>query len=315
MKKIVLYVFILVLPAIIAFLGLNFAYKQTNFFKSTYNNTDRFNHVPDRIQLCNVGTSHGCFGIKWEDYPGLNAFNFAQTSQPFYMDLIMLKHFEKKIAEDAIVLIPLSFHQVYKYWQYSYIGSYYLFLSKQEIPSWSLQMYITKAALPIFDNMQLSAYIFKDIPTNKIDRFHYQERWTSCLSEGEMQELIDEHSMQWFVDGFNENSYQKNFNAVSAIVDYCYEQNYIPIFITVPVYEDFNQAFDKFVPFIKKGFYKFSSELCEKYPNVPYWDYSNDKDFSSNIELFMDDDHLNMYGAEKFTARIIEDLKKAGYLQ
>ena len=58
-----------------------------------------------------------------------------------------------------------------------------------------------------------------------------------------------------------------------------------------------------------------SADLAEKYPEIPYWDYSHDEEFSPYIELFMDDDHLNLYGAEKFTARIIEDLKRADYLK
>lgn len=319
MKKIVLYVFILVLPAIIAFLGLNFAYKQTNFFKSTYNNTDRFNHVPDRIQLCNVGTSHGCWGLKWEDYPELNAFNFASLAQPFYMDLIILKHFESKIEENAVVIIPLSFHQIYNYWKEGYSETYHLFLSKKEYPYWRKKKYITTALFPVISSgiQSCLGYIRNDIPQDQMDRFHQDWVFTQW-SEQEMRESIDKYGAQWFFNQnapFYENSYEKNFDAVCKIVDYCYEHNWKPIFITVPVYSYFYETFGKIAPYQKNGFYQFSADLLLKYPGIPYWDYSHDSEFSSNIELFFDDDHLNMYGAEKFTARIIEDLKKAGYLQ
>ena len=315
MKKIVLYVLILVLPAVAVFLGLNIAYKQTNHWKSMYYNADRFNHVPNGIKLCNIGTSHGCRGFKWEDYPELNAFNFASDAQPFYMDLIVLKHFEQKIVEDAVILIPISFHQVYSYWEVFYRESYHYFLTKKEYPFWDTETYIKKKILPLLDYKENIRYIFNDIPSDDIDRFQY---WKGSLSSKEMQELIDEHAAQWFIActaPFNEKSYQKNFDAVSAIVDYCKEHGWRPVFITVPVYSYFYEFFDEMEPYIKKGFYQFSADLTEKYHDIPYWDYSHDEEFSPNIELFMDDDHLNMYGAEKFTARIIEDLKKAGYLE
>ena len=312
---------ILIMPVFLLassfFLWLNYAYKQTNHWKSEYDNAERFKHVPDGIKLCNVGTSHGCRGLKWEDYSELNAFNFAQPSQPFYMDLLMLNHFKDKIEKDAIILIPLSFHQIYDYWEAGTPVRYYYFLSKKEYPYWNIKQYITCQLFPTINSgiKPCIGYIRNDISKDKVDRFHCEERWTSWLSEDEMKELVDKHFAQWMFSGFKEDAYQKNFDAVCKIVDYCYEHNWKPIFITVPVYSYFYETFGKIAPYQKNGFYQFSADLLLKYPGIPYWDYSHDSEFSSNIELFFDDDHLNMYGAEKFTARIIEDLKKAGYLQ
>ncbi|NLK45334.1 MAG: hypothetical protein GX297_01550 [Treponema sp.] len=316
MKKIVLYVLILVLPAVAVFLALNIAYKQTNHWKAQYYNFDRFNHVPNGIKLCNVGTSHSCWSFKWEDYPELNAFNFAVTNQPFFIDLIMLKHFESKIEKDAIVLIPLSFHQVYKYWEEEYSDFYHIVLNKKEYPLWNRETYIRKQLFPLLeDPNEKLKYIHDDIAKEKIDRFHCEERFTKWLSEEQMKKLVDEHGAQWFLNNFDENAYKKNFDAVCKIVDYCQEHDWKPIFITVPVYNYFFNAFGEIAPYTKKYFYQFSADLTEKYPDIPYWDYSHDEEFSPNIELFMDDDHLNVYGAEKFTARIIQDLRKAGYLE
>lgn len=317
MKRIIFYVFLLVIPAAIAFFGVNFAYKQTNYWKASFHNAERFNNVPDGIKLCNIGTSHGCWGFKWEDYPEYNAFNFAVSGQPYFMDLIMLKHFENKIEKDAIVLIPVSFHQIYKYWEESFAENYHRFLSKQEYPFWNNETYLKTNLFPVINNGIRPSFnnILNDIPEEKVDRFYFDERWTKWLTEEEMKKLVDEHGAQWYLNNFNESSYPKNFDAVCKIVDFCYAHNWKPVFITVPVYDYFYEAFGEMAPYIKKGFYKFSADLAEKYPEIPYWDYSHDEEFSPYIELFMDDDHLNLYGAEKFTARIIEDLKRADYLK
>lgn len=326
MKKIVLYVFILVLPAFIAFLGLNFAYKQTNHWKAAYYNVDRFNHVPTGIKVCNIGTSHGCWGLKWEDYPELNAFNFANSAQSFYMDLIMLKHFKSKIAEDAIVLIPLSFHQVFSYWniwtespngEAYYKELYQHFLYKQEFPYWDSALYIKGVLFPII-NFPVIATIFNDISEEEISRFYGKDGiFKKYLSEENMKMNIDQTAIFWFFgcnEKIEEKSFQKNIDAVCKIVDYCHENSWNPVFITLPVYDYFYEAFDEKAKFIKKGFYEFSTLLCEKYPDIPYFDYSHDSQFSPNIKLFKDADHLNNVGAERFTARIITDLRKNGYL-
>ena len=323
MKKIIFKMCILIVPVFLLassfFLWLNYAYKQTNHWKAAYYNADRFNHVPTEIQLCNIGTSHGCWGLKWEDYPELNAFNFAQSSQSFYIDLIILKHFENKIKEGAIVLIPLSFHQIYNYWKEGYTETYQLFLSKKEYPYWRKKKYITTTLFPVINSgiQPCLGYIRNDIPQDQMARFH-QDWVFKQWSEQEMREYIDKYGAQWFFTqnaDFDVNSYQKNFDAVCKIVDYCYEHKWQPILITVPVYSYFYEAFGKIAPYQKNGFYQFSKDLLARYPGIPYWDYSHDAELSPNIELFSDDDHLNMYGAEKFTARIIADLRKAGYLE
>ena len=315
MKKLIRTMIILFIPSvfvILIFIVLNIAYKQTNHWKSQYHNADRFNYVPEGIQLCNVGSSHACLGFKWEDYPELYSFNFSMPSQSFFMDLIMLKRFESKIEPDSVVLIPLSYHQVYQYWQISSFEPYYPFMNKKAFPFWKWSMYIQYNLFPLIFHAERISNIWNDYK-GSVERFS-----TRTLSEAEMKKLIEETSATWFFHAeapFEEASYQKNFDAVSALVDYCLEKSYRPVFITIPVYEYFNQAFDEIAPYQKKGFYKFSAELCEKYPFIPYWDYSRDEDFSPHIELFMDDDHLNLYGAEKFTARVVDDLRAAGYLQ
>ncbi|MCQ2579924.1 MAG: hypothetical protein MJ159_04450 [Treponemataceae bacterium] len=316
MKKLIRKTIVLLIPSIfiiLVFIGLNIAYKQTNHWKSQYDFSSRFNFVPEGLQLCNVGTSHGYYGLKWEDYPELNAFNFALSAQSFFMDLNMLKYFENAITPGAVVLIPLSYHQVYQYWQCSRAQYYYQFMNKKSHPFWTWNACMHFKLFPLISHIKWCSYIWNDLSYNPIERFS-----SKSLSEEEMKKIIDEQSADWFFNNeapFEEASYQKNFDAVSALVDYCLEKSYRPVFITIPVYEYFNQAFDEIAPYQKKGFYKFSAELCEKYPFIPYWDYSRDEDFSPHIELFMDDDHLNLYGAEKFTARVVDDLRAAGYLQ
>ena len=55
-------------------------------------------------------------------------------------------------------------------------------------------------------------------------------------------------------------------------------------------------------------------ELCAK-NNVPFFDYSNDSEFVHNNNLFKDGAHLNAKGADIFTAKFVDDLKRKSFLR
>lgn len=321
MKKLIKKIALLLVPVllfVVVLLFLNEAYKKTNYWKHIENNAYRFKEVPKEIKLCNVGSSHGMMSFKWEDYPELNAFNFGVSSQPYWLDLVMLKHFEQNIEKGATVIIPLSFFQVYGYKRDGgeHKQNYYFFLNKKEYPVWKLHEYLEYQLLPLFFKRAKLEYLFNDIPKEEISRFAY---WKNSPSEKEIIEIADEKVKQAFLTNFNYKNYKENYKSnmsdVCAIVDYCYQQEYVPIFVTTPLYTDYNELLENDIPFFKRSFDTFLKELREKYPSIPYFDYSHDKDFSPNIELFYDDDHLNRFGAEAFTRRLITDLRQAGYLQ
>jgi lysophospholipase L1-like esterase len=69
-----------------------------------------------------------------------------------------------------------------------------------------------------------------------------------------------------------------------------------------------NEIYDERLPAFWDTFYRFTRELCEAYPDVPYLDYSHDSRFTHDFSLFTDGDHLNASGAKKFTAVVIADL-------
>lgn len=49
--------------------------------------------------------------------------------------------------------------------------------------------------------------------------------------------------------------------------------------------------------------------------NIPYLNYSHSNQFQSKVDLFLDTDHLNLVGREKFTKVLIDDLKQIDILK
>ena len=50
------------------------------------------------------------------------------------------------------------------------------------------------------------------------------------------------------------------------------------------------------------------AEECKKH-QIPFYDYSNDKNYVHNDKMFKDGIHLNTFGADEFTKEVCEILK------
>lgn len=284
---------------------LNFLYMRTNRGKWLYDVT-RFQHVPEQIELANVGSSHGLYSFYWNFVPELNAFNFATTGQKYFFDLAVLRQYALHIKENAIVLIPISYHGVTdRDEDLSTPARYYPFLKREYMRSWSFLDWLRFAKFPVLSAKFYLFCLIKDDPDGDP-----LLRWDTVMTD----EKIKKDSFRIFSDWTSEgrdrglDGYKENIREVSAIIDFCRERKFRPVLITTPFPDTLNDLYENHGNFFET-FYRFSSELCEKY-DIPYLDYSHDADFSPNHELFYDGHHLNVYGAEKFTRRVVRDLQK-----
>lgn len=66
MKKFIRNVVLLGIIIALITLSVNFAY--TKMYKANYDGTDKFASIPETIQICNFGSSHGLYGYNYEDY-------------------------------------------------------------------------------------------------------------------------------------------------------------------------------------------------------------------------------------------------------
>lgn len=309
MKKFVLKLFLFLLPVCL-FLILNVMYKKTNYYKSREHNTYRFTQVPENIQLCNVGSSHGEVGFYWEDMQNINTFNFGISSQPFLMDYCILQQYSAKLARGAIVIIPISYFQITQIEEpLCWYTAYYKFLRKDLCVFWNNSDYLAYNLFPILSDHYFLKHMIFDIPKEQISRFY---RRTIYPNPRKMTEYIDKKYLEWTnplyekgIEGFN-----YNLKHVSQIIDFCYLRGFTPVLVTTPIYEELNSRYAAKL----FHFYRFIKTLQQKYPDIYYFDYSHHSSFSPRIELFMDGDHLNIHGAKLFTSMIMNDLKKAHLL-
>lgn len=104
----------------------------------------------------------------------------------------------------------------------------------------------------------------------------------------------------------------QNREDLERLITYCYEKNYTPVLICAPITKNLTDRFsDEFM----REFDENNAWICEKYPDIPFFDYSRDERFATSLELFRDSDHLNSAGGDAFTSQLLEDLAANGILQ
>ena len=70
--------------------------------------------VPDNIQICNFGSSHGQYGFNYEDFADkYTCFNFALGSQTLLYDYRILTNFRDKLQKGTRVFVVVSYHSLY----------------------------------------------------------------------------------------------------------------------------------------------------------------------------------------------------------
>ena len=285
---------------------LNILYIHTNYWEGE-NNVKKFFDMPYNLELVNVGSSHGVFDIKYDVVPEIKAWNLALSAQPYFYDLQILKHYSKHFAKDAIILIPISYFGITGREQNyaDFRSRYYRILSKQEMDFWSLNEYIFYKLFPILTAKENSIRIFCDKTEEEMSPYYNRYEY---LDNIELKEYCIRKYKSWISKGKGKSGFLQNIQEISATIDFCYENNFRPVLISTPITDILNEIYVQDGDFFPT-FKQFSDELCKKYPNICYFDYSRDERFSAQHELFADGDHLNNFGAEKFTKQLISDLK------
>ncbi|GEM_PF-1488476 len=101
-------------------------------------------------------------------------------------------------------------------------------------------------------------------------------------------------------------------NTLLKTIAFLRARNVVVVMITPPYWKEYNSLLeDDFL----RGTRKIAREI-EKETGVRYSDYSRHQDFSSNMDLFFDSDHLNKKGTARFHALFVRKLAELpGYPQ
>lgn len=299
--------------------SINIAYKMHIINYGTMgdkkNDNSYVTEVPDGIEICNFGNSHGYYAYDYEKYNDKKVcFNFALPSQSLSYDYLILDNYKDKIKPGAVVLINISYMSFYGKDEiynpdFSAMNKrYYHFLDKNHIKEYDLATDVYVNWLPA-----LTAPNIIDLLKTVIGVNQTEDDWSEVIDK----ETAAEHGKQRYeshvaknVDESGNRIINENeIDAVYKMIDLCREIGATPVLVTTPYLEEYVSAVEQEDPAFYDDFYgQINQIILDK--EVEYYDYQRDSAFYNQYELFMNTDHLNKSGAKVFTDMVMEDIAR-----
>lgn len=267
--------------------------------------------VPNNIQICNFGSSHGQNGFNYEDASKKYVcFNFAMGSQSLVYDYKIMQNYKDKIGKGAKVFLLASYFslfgmpEVYDPDFDSKNKRYYRFLPPEYIVQYSARtdFYVHYfPALAADTIMSLVEILFagygndgwaqtaEDYAKNPQEaslwgRKRFDVHFEGMLNTRNGKRIIRRESME----------------AIYGMINLCRELEAVPILVTMPFLKEYTNPAKEYDPSFLGDFYGVIQKIVSD-TGIKYYDYSTDERFSHDYSLFMNMDHLNRKGARKFT--------------
>lgn len=301
---------------VIITLAINFLFIKMD--KSDSNCTNKFNDIPDTLDVCNFGSSHGLYGFNYEDVEqnGYACFNFGLASQYISYDYRLIQEYGNHIGKGTIVFIPVSY---FSFWGKgeevdddfsSKNKRYYSILPSELIKDYDFKTNLFVNYLPAL-NVDIFVLIKKLIGKDSIgDSNDYD--WTRVASDIDVSEdaraAYGRHLVKNKLDdNGNRILNRQELDALYELIDYCKNKGAVPILVTTPYLTEYTDEVKKSAPDFYDAFYSTIDTVIES-TGVDYYDYAFDERFSHRYDLFMNADHLNKEGARQFTNILMKEV-------
>ena len=346
MKRFLLRVTVLLLIMAVIFTGYDAAYRRICHIDPTQEDEYKFQNVPDGIQVCNFGSSHGRDDFDysaWQDE--YTTFNFALVMQTASYDYRILQQYIGNLAEGGVVFVPISYFtfgwdEESKEDFSSKNQRYYSFLEPRYIKDYNVITDLgIRHFLPLLDD---PITVFRDI-RNALNKAEAPELPDDAEETNEISEIpeamgtaevsaeeteapqtavkdtefdfmshAEEKRLLYRIVDKNGDLLvrEEELDAVCGMIRLCKEHGIRPILITVPFRWEYN---DQFEEEYCRQFYAVIDQICQD-EGVEYYDYSHDERFVDRSDYFRNSDHLSPKGAAAFTDIVMNDCVKSSTL-
>ena len=284
------------LPLAIAFTFIEY---KLGHIPNTYNTKKNcLNNKSDSVEVLVLGTSHSLFGINPQYFSHVG-FNLANASQSLDYDEQLTLKFLPTLPKLKLVMIAIGYQTLYfrlantdEYWRGFYYRSF-MGLDNVSLPYMDsrrfslLMLYTPQVALDIMrkgfkinyaEKLLCNGYMYPDVAAN-------------AISDSTAAYRVHMHNML-----IKSGKHKIMLSDLDTFVKVLRAKNIQVVFITLPVYTTYSSKCDPIT--LSKNEVEINN-LCTKY-NCIYNNYFTDTRFT--IEDFNDNDHLNIQGANKFSA-------------
>lgn len=271
--------------------------------------TAKMMNVPDNIQICNFGSSHGYFGFNYKDaMPEYTCFNFALESQSSLYDYRIMQNYEHKISKGAAVFLLVSYFSLFGKPETqdgdfaSKNKRYYRFLSAKLIEQYDARtdFYVNYFPVLASDNLM-----------SLLEILRHKKKQTQQTAKPASPKNFDDGETRYMyhvANRFNKDGTrmrnEENIKALYGMVALCREIGAMPILVTTPYLSYYPNAVRRNDPSFFADFYGVINKFLAD-TGIKYYDYSEDERFKNNTALFANSDHLNSEGARIFTDTLL----------
>lgn len=306
LKKLVLYGAAVALITV----AVNAAYMKKD---GTWGAADRYRSVPEHIQICNFGSSHGEVSFDYTELreKGYTCFKFSGGRQLPTYDARILKHYIDHLEPGGTAILVMSYISIYgrpeREWDEfeSYNNTYYRILPNDLVMDYDpkIDFYVSYAPSlrAGFDLFRVLSW--KEEPVSPAATDGY-------AGNGVDPQVVKDTAYsryQGYIEQHRGIVYEEAVDAFYEMITLLKERGVTPVMVTTPVMSEFSACIHNEDPAFFDDWYAQIDRICED-TGVSYYDYSEDPAFIYDYSLFSDVDHMNGAGAKKFTRMIAEEV-------
>lgn len=293
--------------------SVNLAYIKLDREDADY--TNKFAYIPDKIQICNFGSSHGLYGYNYEDFSDqYDCFNFALVSQTLSYDYRLFQNYKQHIEKGAVVFITISYFSMFGIAEINIDG----FASKNK-------RYYSILPADLIKEYDFSTDLFVNyLPALSVDFFSLvktllgksrdlnDEKWKETVSgidaAVDAKAAYERHIVNnKYNDSGNRIVNHGEIKALYGLIEGCREKGAIPILVTTPYLKEYTAEIKEHADDFFDEFYSIINQITID-TGVEYYDYAFDKRFADKYSWFMDSDHLNKEGARNFADILMREI-------
>lgn len=260
---------------------------------NSYYSKEYFLGIPDQLSMVNLGSTYSLFAFNNYRELNINGCNLAQHQNPLEYDWDVLKKYYTHLQPGAMVAITLA----------PCVMMSRPFIRKKE-------KFLSKAAIKNKIKAITGRFTIGDITD------YFPIAYTDELVNEKILGLVKGWETLFSLPNLKEASLSENnlknirFNVdiLAKMINFCCENNFMPVVVITPMSELLNQHFSD--EFVYAALHNPIKMALEQSRSVKVLDYRKDPMFSNHPSFWLDGGcRLNKLGSKVFMRRFITEAK------
>jgi hypothetical protein len=254
-----------------------------------------------------LGSSHSYFGINPAVWP-IKGINLANTSQSLWYDKEIITRYIHNLPNLKLIILPISYFSLWYDLNTNtneYFRQFYYF-RYMHLPASSLYTNLdirNFSLIALYTPEEVKKYVYQNFNINHSININSNGSYRDPTTRySDINDSVGYNRVMAHESMMSENNLKINRNSIASILSVAKQNNIKVLFITIPVYHTYSDFLNKDkINFIDHEMKSVSDE------STIFWrSYLTDSRFEIND--FLENDHLNASGADKFSTLLFSEV-------